>query len=141
MGGQKMIWDAPEYDKPGKIPVTTQPGDYAAFDRTPMVKQMQNQLMASQGVQQAQAGGRASKLGVGRSSGTVGQMEGIAGDTQNRIQSAKQQAALDTFKEQLGQQEFHDQMANSRYKDELALYEAEKNRRRQPLGPFGSMFQ
>ena len=135
--GAGMSWGPTEYGKPTNGPVTTDPSSYAAFDRTPMMKQLQNQLMGSQGIQQAQSAGRASKLGVGRSSGTVGQQEGIAADTQNRLSQSRQQAALDTFKEQLGQQQFHDQMANDRYKSDLALYEAEKGKRKQALGPFG----
>ena len=136
MGGSKFIWDTPEYGKPGSV-TPSKISDQEAFDRSPMVNQMMNQLAGSTGQQQAKALSAASKLGVGRSSGTVGQLQGIAADTENRMQTARQQAALDTFKEQMAQAQWKDQMAMDKYKSDLAMYEAEKAKRRSALGPLG----
>ena len=120
----------PEYGKAENQAGTRSAGSFEAFDRTPMVKLMMQQLSGSTGQQQAKALAGASKLGVGRSSGTIGQMANIAADTENRIQGARQQSALDTFREQLGQKRDFDQLANEKYKIDATLYEKEKARRR-----------
>lgn len=140
------IWAENSYDKPEQspeVPIDRKLSDMEAYDRSPQVDSLMKKLRASQGKQQAQAGARASKLGVGRSSGTVGQMESIAADTQTAINDARQKAAEMSWKEQMQQKQFSEQMdvqryqaAMDKYKYELGLYEAEQARKRAPAGMF-----
>ncbi len=117
--------------------------DFQAFDRTPLMNQLTTQMKAQQGINQAQAGAQASKLGIGRSSGTAGQMNAIAADTEGQLNKARYQAALDSFKEQLGQKQFEEGMDVDKYKTAMENYKndrevanAEKNRRAGMLGAF-----
>ncbi len=143
-------WGPTQYgvgDEP-KAPKERRLEEFSAFDRSPLVKELEQTLKSQQGSRQAQAGAQASKLGVGKSSGTVGMMQGIAADTEGQINKARYQAALDSFKEQLGQKQFAEQMDMNRYKLDLDKYksereisQAEKSKRQGLLGPFGVFAQ
>ena len=132
-----FIWNEPEYGKADSKVGTRTVGSFEAFDRSPMVKLMMQQLSGSTGQQQAKAMAQASKIGAGRSSGNIGQLGSIAADTENRVQGARQQAAMETWKDQMDQKKTFDQLAADKYKVDAALYEGEKARRRAPLGIFG----
>ncbi len=143
--GAGTVWGPSKYGTPDepKAPGERDINSFAAFDRSPLLNELMNQLKQEQGISQAQAGAQASKLGVGRSSGTAGQMNAIAENTDSQMNKARYQAALDSFKEQLAQKQFAEQMdvdkyktAMDKYNKERALEEAEKSKRAAPLGAF-----
>lgn len=148
--GKGLVWGPTEYgvgEEP-KAPKDRDLKEFAAFDRSPFINELRANLKAQQGVNQAQAGAQASKLGIGRSSSTAGQMNQIAADTESQINRANYQAALDSFKEQLAQKQYAEQMDMEKYKtavdkwkNERTVAEAEKNRRATPLGAFSQFVQ
>ncbi len=144
--GKGFAWGPTEYgvgDKP-VAPGERNINDFTAFDRSPQIKQAAENMYGQQGIRQAQAAARGSKLGVGRSSSTVGQQEGIAAGTEDAINQMRYQAALDSFKEQLAQKQFAEQMDVDRYKTAMDQYKsdreiaaAEKSKRQGLLGSLG----
>ncbi len=143
--GEGTVWGAKQYG-PAEAPnrrASKDVSEYSAFDRTPQVQALIKGLYGNLGSQQRQAGANASKLGIGRSSGTVGQMASLAANTEDRAKNAQYQAAEDTFKEQLAQKQFEDQLNESKYRSDLEKYRtdqslnaAEDARRRSIWGPF-----
>lgn len=111
--GPKQYGQAPDVSVPQPESVEGQP----AFNRQPYVNRMMDAIYGSLGQKQAKAMGAASKLGVGRSSGTAGQLANLAAGAEQDINDIRYKAAMDTFKEQLAQKQFNDQVNLARFKE------------------------
>lgn len=133
--GVNTLFDANQYGLPGMpgAPKDRGYGDFQTFDNSPMANRLISQLNASTGQQQAKAAARASKLGVGRSSSTAGQMENIAADTENRIGQVEQQNALDSWKDLVQQKQFAEGLDANKFGTQMGGYKTnvEANQREQ----------
>ncbi len=121
IAGVSTLFDPSEYGKPGNIAA---PGDrryseFQTFDRSPMANRLINALSAKTGQTQAKALGAASKLGVGRSSGTAGMLQNIAAEGENQAGQIQAQGALDSWKDLVQQKEAAEAGDISKYQAQL----------------------
>lgn len=125
--GVNTLFDPAQYGKPGdfSIPQDRKYSEFQTFDRSPMANRLINQLTGKTGQTQAKALGAASKLGVGKSSGTAGMLQNIAADAENQIGQIQAQGALDSWKDLVQQKQFAEGNDVNRFQAQAGKYKTD----------------
>lgn len=149
--GKGTPWGARTYGDPSAVSLSnyqSDPNKYQSFDRSDLANRAKATIGAQTGTQQANALGRLSAMGAGRSAGANRQLMDIAAGAEGRKADIENQQALAGWQDKLQQMaaenafnQNRDQLALSKFGTEAGLSQAEKNQRRQALSqlPFGGI--
>lgn len=122
LGGPMQFGQSPSVSNAQYV---NNPGQYTAFNTTPMMNQAAANTNANIANQQRNQQAQATAAGAGRSAGNSAAMRDIAAGGENAIANQNLGAAQNTFNQQLGQQNAQNQFNLSEQQNELAKYNAE----------------